>query len=121
MNTWIRFYIWLSAMAATLFLLATPMPEYQGDIETYYDKVGHFLIFAVLAALSYWWLRVFKNLSLQFTLVLSGLIAILYAALTELIQAYVPGRTQSELDFAAGFIGACLVIIIIYVRERRKT
>ena len=120
MKIFIRFYIWLSVLVAILLLISFPLPEYNGTIETYYDKVVHLIMFGGFAGISFWYLSVYKRISFEFTLILSGILSIMYAGAGEIIQSYVPGRTVSELDFAAGFFGAVLAVITIYVWKRKK-
>ena len=49
-----RFKIWLAALLLILVLVAMPMPEYDGDVETTYDKVAHFVMFGGFSLLSAW-------------------------------------------------------------------
>ena len=120
MTAFIRFYIWLSVLVAILLLISFPTPEYNGTMVSYYDKVIHVIMFGAFAWVTYWWLSSYQKITFQFRLTLSGIIAVLYAALGEVIQGIVPGRDVSELDFAAGFLGVVFVIAFNYVKDKHK-
>jgi VanZ family protein len=66
------------------------------------DKVGHFILFAILGGALAWGGRRFKNRTAHLALLLGG---ILFAASDELHQAFVPRRTPSVGDFVADALG----------------
>jgi len=66
------------------------------------DKVGHFLLFAVLGAALAWGGRRFQGRGPHLTLLAVG---ILFAASDELHQSFVPQRTPSVGDFVADVLG----------------
>jgi VanZ family protein len=67
------------------------------------DKIGHFILYAVLAFFWYRWLRLhFNNVqSLAITIVT----ILLMGTCTELMQHFVPGRYVSAGDLLANWIG----------------
>ena len=108
-----RAKIWLTDFLLILFLIAAPMPEYNGTKETYYDKVVHFLLFGSFVFACAWWLEGRPlNKRLQLFLALSA--GVVYAGLGEFIQIFVPGRTVSEWDFLAGAAGSLSAFIFLY-------
>lgn len=81
------------------------------------DKVGHFILFAVLGAALAWGGRHFKNRTAHLALLLGG---ILFAASDELHQAFVPRRTPSVGDFVADAVGLALGYLVLLAVLRRR-
>lgn len=111
------FWTWL-----VFFLIATPIPVYNGTIEKMYDKIAHFLFFGIFSFLLA--LVLYKTLLKTWQVFLiSFLSGTFYAALCEFVQYYVPGRDVAELDFIAGLAGALsfslLAIIVSLFRKPR--
>ncbi len=101
---WIR---WLCACAwtiTTLVLMLSPtvrLPTtFLGDLT---DKAAHFVTFLLLAAL--WYSVLICYFSRQQALRVTLGIVLIFGALTELMQGFVPGRTTDVFDFAANALG----------------
>ncbi len=87
------------------FLIATPLPEYNGTIEKIYDKIAHLFMFGIFS-FSFAFLLHEKVFSGMKVFSWSFLLASVYSLFCEFVQAYVPGRDVSELDLMAGVMGA---------------
>jgi VanZ family protein len=110
-------------MVLVAYLLAlvasTHWPSELKSIQaSYFDKVIHFLAFAVLAWLVAWALRLDKGGSLQTAAVLVFAIAV-FAALDEITQPYV-GRQCDPLDWVADLAGATAGISVFSLQSRRS-
>jgi VanZ family protein len=84
----------------------------------YADKVGHFILYGILALLVD--LTLFRSLpdrSRVPVTVISGLILALAIGLEELSQRNFPGRTFSLADLSASYLG---VIVFSWLAVRRK-
>ncbi len=95
------------------------MPPYEGNKITYYDKVVHFFMFGLLAwflaqALYYqtvWpWRRI---------LLVSFFLVFAYTVALEFWQLLIPGRDSSELDSAAGTLGAVVFLALASLWPKR--
>jgi len=103
-----------------IFVLTTfPMREYNGTVETYYDKVAHFFLFGIFSFLLILFLRdSFKKKKLFVVGVIS---ATTYSIVIEFMQVYIPGRSASELDLFAGIFGSfCFSFIFLTVFKNKK-
>lgn len=74
----------------------------------YYDKVMHFIIFAILSALFLLALR--KN-EFKKPVLFAILFTIIYAATDEFHQFFVPGRNMDFFDWIADSFGSFVVLI----------
>jgi VanZ family protein len=109
-STWFRALAWAWAVLWTAFIIALcsiPGKELPDAPFTYFDKVGHFVVFAVLG----WaWLTVLGRGVRQYIIVLAG--GIVFGALTELYQTVLPWeRSADVVDWAfdsAGLIAGWL-------------
>jgi VanZ family protein len=119
-NTIAKSFILLSWAGAIFILIATPMREYYGTVVTYYDKAVHIFLFGIFSALVIYTLSDIRRLSLPVILAISFSVGIFYSAACEYIQAFVPGRDVSELDFAAGAFGCTLAQIYGFIRYRKR-
>jgi len=115
-----KFYILLVWTLFILSLIAMPMPEYNGNQISYYDKFVHLFLFGTFNLVLYGFLREFKKISSKTNLLVSLSASIIYSALCEYIQLFVPGRDTSELDFLAGVAGALIVSFVLYERSRKQ-
>lgn len=70
-----------------------------------WDKLYHMVSFAILAGLAILAWRNFSTKVIAITL-------LSYAALTEILQHFIPGRSFSVLDWFADGLGIALAIII---------
>jgi VanZ family protein len=121
---WRRF-LWYH-LPAILFAVAifavSSIPDLKGpDLKIVpFDKLAHFLEYAVFAYL------IFRSLS-QLTattanttvFILSLLLLGGFAALDEFHQKFVPGRTCDIADFATDLVGAVLVLLYFVLRRTR--
>ena len=96
------------------------MNEYEGDVVTYYDKVVHVIIFGILAFLSYFALIDRESFSAKKALVVSLVGSVLYAGFCEVVQSFIPGRTESLYDLLAGALGVVIALVIAYGVFRRE-
>jgi predicted adenine nucleotide alpha hydrolase (AANH) superfamily ATPase len=96
------------------FLIATPLPEYNGTIEKIYDKIAHLFMFGIFSFFVALLLheKVFSGMKVFSW---SFLLASAYSVFCEFVQAYVPGRDVSELDLMAGVIGAFIFSFLWFI------
>ena len=106
-----RPYFWPLALMASLFYasgqssFATPSLNFILPI----DKVGHFLIFALLATFV---MRIPKMYLLGWRGALaSALIVIAYGAVDEWRQSYTPGRAVEIYDLVADALGVSIAVL----------
>jgi len=109
----IKIYALLFWTLFVFFLIAIPLPEYNGTIEKLYDKVAHLFFFGIFSGLLALILADtrLKKYQIFFISFISG---IAYSALCEIVQIYVPGRDVSDLDLIAGVIGAFIFSLFAY-------
>ena len=106
-----RTFFWPFALMACLFYASG-----QSSVETPglnfilpIDKVGHFLIFGLLATLV---MRIPKIYLLRWRGALASvLIVIAYGAVDEWRQSYTPGRSVETYDFVADALGASIAVL----------
>ena len=102
--TFFRVLAWAWAVLWTVLIItlcSLPGRDLPDAPFTYFDKVGHFVVFAVLA----WaWLTVLGRGVRQYIIVLAG--GVVFAALTELYQTMLPWeRTADVVDWACDSAG----------------
>ena len=124
MSGFYRWYILIAWFLFVFVIISFPMPEYEGEVVTLYDKVVHLFLFGIFAYLLVY--NIYPNkdiLKISSKLILAScfIISVFYAGLAEYWQNFIPGRTVSEYDFFAGVIGVILFEIIAYVSLLRKT
>jgi hypothetical protein len=104
---------WLAAMATLLFY---PTGYIMHAVEkiTYYDKIAHLVMYGVLTylllAIGIHWKR--QKFFWIFLAAFSFSMIANFSA--EYLQAFIPGRDPSFLDFFAGLVGMILAIPIAY-------
>jgi VanZ family protein len=85
------------------------------------DKVAHFFEYALFAFLTF---RSFSNIgqrvSLRLALLLSLFFLVIFAAVDEYYQHLV-GRSADFWDLVADVFGACLVLLLLWLRERSRS
>ena len=85
------------------------------------DKLLHFAEYAVFAVLIF---RSFSNISSQLgarcVIYLSLLFIAFFALFDELYQGYIIGRESDAIDLLFDILGATLIIILMYIRTRRR-
>ena len=86
-----------------------------------FDKVAHFLEYAVFALLVF---RSFYNLGairkLRRALLLSALFVCVFALLDEFYQHFIPGRHSDPADFVTDLVGAMLILVVLGLWHRRR-
>jgi VanZ family protein len=100
-------------LAAVIFFLSSqstvPAPTFAGA-----DKVGHFIIYAVLG-----WLlaraAALTGISLWWAVALGAL----YGATDEIHQAFVPGRSTEFLDWVADVAGVATAVYLYHRLHKR--
>jgi VanZ family protein len=84
------------------------------------DKLAHFVEFGLFAFLAF---RSFSQMSHRITanraVLISALFLSFYAALTEVVQQYVPGRSSDLYDLIMDVLGALVVLAYLRLRRRR--
>ncbi|MER3438898.1 MAG: hypothetical protein C4346_15635 [Chloroflexota bacterium] len=78
--------------------------------------LGHFTVYAMLAALLKWGLRR-EGLPMRRALVLAFALATLYGVTDEVHQSFVPGRDPDPLDLIVDAIGAGTALTLIVLRH----
>jgi VanZ family protein len=87
-----------------------PRPDWASTIN---DKIEHSGTFTVLTALAIWAMRG-RRMTACFVAVA------LYGAATEIIQAFVPGRTADVRDWLADVAGAAAGVVLMSLLYRRS-
>ena len=109
---------------AVLIFLASSIPQHafpESRIFTQ-DKVIHGAVYAVLALLVFRGIRVRNPAAPAFSVIWRTiLICLLYGALDELHQSYVPGRSCDVFDLIADVCGAGLAVAGALLWERRRS
>jgi epoxyqueuosine reductase len=125
MKKYLLLFLFLCWLSGVLYLLWYPEVYVPGKIShiTYYDKAAHMVFFGVMTYLFLAIGMAWEKISFKKLAWLSFLIITLIALAGEYVQAYIPGRTPSYLDFLAGLIGIIAAIPItymIYHKPRKK-
>ncbi|MEW6050472.1 MAG: VanZ family protein [Candidatus Zixiibacteriota bacterium] len=108
---------------ASAIITVSSIPDLKGPQLQFipFDKLAHFLEYAVFAILAY---RSFSQLVPQMNLDLAYVLCLLFVALfagfDEYYQRYVPGRYTDVKDFATDLAGAVLVGTFLWLRSRRN-
>jgi VanZ family protein len=93
--------------AYALFVTAASLKPGGGSSFDPWDKLLHFITYAIFAVLAY---RVFRG-QRRFALACVGIIV--YGGLIELIQSWMPGRFMSGYDFLANTLGVVAGAFVI--------
>lgn len=110
---------WLAAYWLAL-LAATHVPWRAARRIEHADKVGHFIAYAILAALLYATGRLVFRRS-AWLLVGIYLLCAVYATIDEWLQTFVPRRTADVYDWCADLAGAaCALGICVLIRRRDR-
>jgi epoxyqueuosine reductase len=108
---------WLILIAK---LLTVPSPSLPAQLNfAYSDKLVHMVLFGGLVYFLVEAVESFFLTRYVYVVLLGVLLTIGYAELIELVQAYIPGRSNSLLDSAAGGVGAIIAAIVIYLWDYR--
>ena len=91
------------------------------DIVPFIDKIGHFVLYAVLGFLA---VAAFRNESWPFLRTHAVLLAVVFASLygisDEWHQSFVPGRQTDILDWLADTLGAVAACGVFVLARRRE-
>ena len=87
--------------------------------ENVYDKVGHALLYGVLAWLL-WRVLGQRYASSAVLAAACTALAVAYGVSDEFHQAFVPGRTPSVADLAADGLGAASAMLLLTWQAQRK-
>lgn len=111
---------WLALLAAYWFALlaATHVPWRAARRIEHADKVGHFIAYAILAALLYATGRLVFRRSAWLLAGIYLLIAV-YATVDEWSQTFVPRRTADLYDWYADLAGAAFALGVCVLLRRR--
>ncbi len=93
-----------------------PLPDLGGAGPAWTDKAVHFFLFGGLSFFIIRYLSLFPAVK-RWALVTAAIGASsAYAALVEVLQASIPGRSNSFWDWIAGAVGA-LIVAIFYIKR----
>ena len=95
------------------------LPEPLGLSAQLTSIAGHFLVYAVLAALL-WWALGLLELSPGRRLALAFLGAMLYGMSDEWHQSFVPGRDPAAFDLVIDALGALTSLALLHLLLRRR-
>ena len=94
-------------------LLALKPMHIEGDIN-HIDKILHFFAYVVLAGLAFLFARHFKPF-------LKWCIALMvYGAIIEILQSFMPGRYMSFADFIANVCGIAFTAVLVKIYLARQ-
>lgn len=105
------------AYAALIFILSSlpnPMPKVPSAVGL--DKLAHAVEYFLFASLLWWAL---SGSLVPRALILSVVIAALYAATDEIHQYFVPGRVMSPFDWIADAAGAAAWVLVMRWKSRK--
>ena len=100
-----------------LILTGFPLPEYNGTVETYYDKIVHVFLFGIFSFLVF--VNLFKKYKKKKAVIISFLSGVAYSSFVEIMQNYVPGRDPNKLDLLAGVLGIILFLNIAVLKYKK--
>jgi VanZ family protein len=103
-----------------IFLLST-RPVGGVELFTHADKIIHFVMYAILAVLSFWVLR-YTDLATRpiQLLIASALVATTYGAFIELVQSSLPYRSGEFGDIVANAVGALSGALLYFKIIKRR-
>ncbi len=114
-SLWIFILIcWVAAVLALLWYPIVHVPAVVSRI-TFYDKAAHLVFFGVM---TYLFIAVgigWRDLKFRQVAFLSLVVVTLINLTGEYVQAFIPGRDPSYLDFLAGLLGALLAVPFAYM------
>lgn len=85
------------------------------------DKLLHFLEYALFAVLIYRSMAdLFKPPRSRYIFWASLAIVMLFAAVDEFYQSYIPGRQSDPIDLAIDIFGAALILILLWIRQKKS-
>lgn len=114
-----KFYLVLCWTFLIFKLISFPVYTKQELGYSFFDKIVHLFLFAVL---TYLLVNLFKEFFKKNWPVLAAsvLTSVSYSLLAEYIQTFVPGRDSSTADFSAGAAGALAAVLFVKYFSRPK-
>jgi VanZ family protein len=107
---WMGLIFFLSAQPRLPRVLPPGLPQIQ-------DVIGHFTVYAVLAALLWWALR---GAGVRHPLLWALAVTVLYSFTDEFHQSFVPNRHPDVFDLATDFVGAVTALLIVLWLSARR-
>jgi VanZ family protein len=107
---WMGLIFFLSAQPQLPNVMPPGLPQIQ-------DVIGHFTVYAVLAALLWWALR---GAGVRHPLLWALAAAVFYGATDEFHQSFVPNRYPDVFDLATDFAGAVTALLIVWWLGARR-
>ena len=111
LGRWLPMLFWMAAIFFMSNQPAAALPVY-GPWDWLVKKGGHFLAYALLAALAFWTAREGARPYL-----LAFLIAFTYAVSDEFHQLFVDGRHGTAVDVMIDSLGAFTALLFIYATQ----
>ncbi len=85
------------------------------------DKLLHFAEYALFAVLIYRSMsELLKKYPVKYSIWVSLLIVMIFAAADEYYQSYIPGRNSDPVDLIIDIAGAALILFWLWFRHRRN-
>ncbi len=86
------------------------------------DKLLHFAEYAIFAVLIYRSMAdLFRRHRLAYIFWVSLAIVMVFAAIDEYYQSYIPGRDSDPFDLLIDITGAALILFLLWYRKKRRT
>ena len=108
---------------ALIFMLSSTQGSLFAPIEfPYAHLIAHSLLFGMLYYLGYRALRYqnFSRFLSKFSLVMTLFFVILYAAVDEYHQSFVPGRTEDIKDLLVDTTAAVVVLFMVLLKDKLR-
>jgi len=114
----------VTAVYAALIFYVSMRPNFGPPLFPHSDKVAHFVLYAGLAFLVVWSLRVTVLRFWPHVPILASLLAVFYGGINEIHQHFIPYREAEALDMVANALGAIvgtlLAMRVARALERRR-
>jgi VanZ family protein len=114
----------ITAAYAALIFYVSMRPDFGPPLFAHSDKVAHFVLYAGLAFLVVWSLRVTVLRFWPHVPILAFGLAVVYGAINEVHQHFIPHREAEGLDMLANALGAVagtvLAVHVARALERRR-
>ena len=121
MKTFLLYHLPVLAYGAVI-LAVSSIPHLQTPQVRFlaFDKVAHFLEYALFSLLAFRSVSRLWNLSRNNrALVVTFIILALFAVIDEYVQSLTPGRHPEVLDYLFDVLGGTLVLLLVWYRRRR--
>jgi epoxyqueuosine reductase len=105
---------WIGAVLSLLWYPSVSVPQAVSRF-TFYDKAAHIVFFSVMTYLFIAAGLTWEKFKFRHIAIFSFSVIVLINMLGEYVQAYLPGRDPSYLDFFAGLLGTIITIPIAYM------